>query len=494
MYQYVLFDLDGTLTDPKEGITKSVQHALKAFGIEEKNLDKLEPFIGPPLRDSFREFYGIDGEDTEKAVKVFRERFEAKGINENKIYPGMAQMLRRLRERGIVLAIASSKPQEFVHIVLRNFEIEDCFDVIVGSEKDGKRDTKSEVLEEALARLCKKEGRHFRKEKTLMVGDRKFDAEAASELGIACAAVTYGYAPEGELEKCAPAYMADSVEELEEIITGEKGYLRYRQKNAFSKTLEILAPVLLYWIVQMIVYNGLYLLIGRCFPDLAGNKEQLSVYLNGAAAIGTWPLLARFYAKSYDGDTSHVITGRNRKRLKRDGVLVAAYAVALGLGMNMLIAYFKITAMSENYQQVAGQQYSVSLPVGLAIFGLLTPFTEELLFRGVIYNRIRKYFPVTLSMLLSGLLFGCFHGNIVQMMYATVMGVAMTLVYEYYGRFLAAPVLFHCCANIVVYTMTKSNVFAPGGGPVLYGIALIAVAAGITCWYIKGFQKKIRRR
>ncbi|MBE5882470.1 MAG: CPBP family intramembrane metalloprotease [Lachnospiraceae bacterium] len=493
-YQYVLFDLDGTLTDPKEGITKCVQHALKSFGIEEKNLDNLEPFIGPPLRDSFRDFYGIDGEDTERAVKVFRERFETIGITENKIYPGVSRMLRELKDRGVMLAIASSKPQEFVHTVLKNFEIEDCFTVIVGSEKDGTRDTKIEVLTEALGQLKKKAGRRFKAEKALMVGDRKFDVESAQQLGIASAAVSYGYAPEGELEQCNPTYMADGVEELTEIITGEKSYIRYRSKNAFSKTFEILLPLLIFWAVELLVYNVLYLVVGRYVPSFAEDERQLSVWLNAATAVATWPVLAGLYKRSYDGDISEVITRRHRKLLKRDSVLVIAYAVALGLGLNMVVAHFRIASMSAGYEQVAGTQYSVPLAVGLVIYGVLTPFTEELIFRGVIYNRIRKYFPVPVTIFLSGLIFGCYHGNVVQMIYALIMGMVISMIYEHYGRLLMAPVLFHCSANVVVYILSKGSVFAKGNAPILYAVALLAVAAGISCWYITCFQRKMKRR
>lgn len=494
MYRYVLFDLDGTITDPKEGITKSVRYALKSFDIEENNLDKLEPFIGPPLRDSFRDFYGIDGEDTEKAVAVFRERFEKTGINENQIYPGMAPLLRGLKERGVMLAIASSKPQEFVHIVLRNFGIEDCFSVIVGCEKDGTRDTKIEVLTEALLQLKKKAGRRFDSGKTIMVGDRKFDVEAAKQMGIASAAVTYGYAPEGELEACGPDYMADSVEQLEEIITGEKAYFKYRTKNAFAKTVEILLPLLLYWLVQLIVYNALYLMIGRFVPVWAENSNKLNVWLNAAAAIGSWPLLIKLYNKSYSGDTSHVITRRNRAVLKRDSVLVAAYAVAMGLGLNILVAYFKLAGMSGAYEQVAGIQYSVSLAAGLFVFGILTPLTEEIIFRGIIYNRIRKYFPVSVAIVVSALIFGCYHGNVVQMIYAMMMGLGLAVVYERYGRLLAAPVLFHCAANMVVYVLSKGNAFSGGDNSLLYGIVLLIVAAAISFKFVRDLLKKRNRR
>nr|MBQ8252573.1 HAD hydrolase-like protein [Lachnospiraceae bacterium] len=493
MYHYILFDLDGTLTDPKEGITKSAQYALQSFGIKENNLDKLEPFIGPPLRDSFRDFYGIDGEDTERAVAKFRERFETTGIRENQIYPGIYDLLHELKEKGCMLAIASSKPQEFVHIVLKNFDIEDCFSVIVGSEKDGVRDKKIEVLEEALSQLRKKAGRRFKERRTLMVGDRKFDVEAAKELGVDSVAVTYGYAPDGELEACRPTYMADSASQLFEIITGEKSYYRYKDKRAFQKTCEILLPLLVYWAVQLIVYNGLYVLIGRVFPGVFANRSQLSVWLNAFAAVASWPVLAGFYRTSAEGDTSHVITRRKRNRFKRDFVLVIAYAVALGMGLNILVAHFRVAELSESYVQVAGSQYSVPLLVGLVIYGVLTPFTEELLFRGVIYNRIRKYFPVPLAIALSAVIFGCYHGNLIQMVYAIVMGLALSLLYEYYDRLLAAPVLFHSSANAIVYLMTKGNAFGEKG-PVLYGLVLLAVAAGLSAWYIKCFQKKMKRR
>ncbi len=150
MFQYILFDLDGTLTDPKIGITSSVQYALRALGIEEPSLDKLEPFIGPPLADSFREFYGLDEEQTAAAVEKYRERFKDQGIYENEIYPGIAEMLAALKAGGKTLAIASSKPTPFVERILDYFEIRTYFDHIAGSNLDGTHSRKEEVVEEAL--------------------------------------------------------------------------------------------------------------------------------------------------------------------------------------------------------------------------------------------------------------------------------------------------------------------------------------------------------
>lgn len=224
MYQYILFDLDGTLTDPKIGITTCVQYALHKLGIEEPDLDKLEPFIGPPLRDSFRDFYDMDEEKAGQAAAYYRERFSTVGLFENEVYPGIPQMLKELKKDGKKLAIASSKPTVFVKRILEHFEIFQYFDVIVGSELDGTRSRKEEVVEEALrqllpeneyAGLCKgtaalTESNHA----VVMVGDRRFDIEGAKEHGIASIGVEYGYAEAGELGQTGADIIVETVEEL----------------------------------------------------------------------------------------------------------------------------------------------------------------------------------------------------------------------------------------------------------------------------------------
>ncbi len=214
MYQYILFDLDGTLTDPKIGITSCVQYALHKLGIEEPDLDELEPFIGPPLTDSFREFYGFDDETVQQAVIYYRERFSTVGLFENDIYPGIAQMLERLKQAGRRLAVASSKPTVFVKQILEHFEILSYFDVVVGSELDGTRVKKEEVVEEALRQLlCDGNGHDI-----VMVGDRKFDVEGAKAYGIDSIGVAYGYAACGELEEAGADVIVDTVEELEKAL------------------------------------------------------------------------------------------------------------------------------------------------------------------------------------------------------------------------------------------------------------------------------------
>ena len=219
MFEYILFDLDGTLTDPKIGITSSVQYALRAFGIDEPNLDKLEPFIGPPLSDSFMEFYGFTPEQANAAIEKYRERFDHQGIYENEMYEGIDKMLSKLKESGKMLAIASSKPTPLVIRVLEHFHIKEYFDYIVGSELDGRRGKKEEVVEEALRLMVPKTlGTQERKARVAMVGDRKFDVEGAKAHGLTSVGVSFGYAPSGELKAAGADYIVDTVLELEAIL------------------------------------------------------------------------------------------------------------------------------------------------------------------------------------------------------------------------------------------------------------------------------------
>lgn len=213
MISHLLFDLDGTLTNPKEGITKCVQYALHAFGIEEPDLEKLVPFIGPPLRQSFMEFYGFSEEDAIKAVDSYRERFSTIGLFENFPYPGIAAMLQKLQAQGKILAVASSKPTVFVHQILEKFELAQYFTVIEGSNMDGSRVDKKEVIAEVLQQLGNPPA-----DQLLMIGDRKFDVIGAREIGFACVGVRFGFAAPGELEDSGAIYVAETVQELQEYL------------------------------------------------------------------------------------------------------------------------------------------------------------------------------------------------------------------------------------------------------------------------------------
>ncbi len=211
MRTILLFDLDGTLTDSGRGIMNSVSYALAKFGIRESDPAKLRRFVGPPLKESFLNFYGFSEEEGERAVAVYREYFTEKGIKENKLYPGIREGLTALKEKGFRLGIASSKPEVFVEQIARDFQITEYFDVMAGSLLDGGRTDKAQVIEEALRRLG------AFPEQTVMVGDREHDVKGAARLGIPCAGAVYGYGSREELVQAGARWL------LEE--PGEIGYL-----------------------------------------------------------------------------------------------------------------------------------------------------------------------------------------------------------------------------------------------------------------------------
>lgn len=213
MYRYILFDLDGTLTDPKEGITRCVQYALRYFGIEADTEDLVD-FIGPPLLESFQKYYHLDDEQGHMALKKYRERFSDIGIFENGVYPGIQELLAELKEQGRKIALATSKPGVYAERILERYKLLPYFDVVVGSELDGRRTDKGEVITEAFRQL---QIQDEHKQEVLMIGDRLHDMIGAGKNQIDKLGVYYGYAHEGELEEAGADYIVHTVEELTEF-------------------------------------------------------------------------------------------------------------------------------------------------------------------------------------------------------------------------------------------------------------------------------------
>ena len=214
MYDILLFDLDGTLTDPKLGITSCVQYALSFFGINEPDRDKLISFIGPPLKTSFMGIYSMNEEDADEAVRRYRERFSTVGMYENKVFSGVHELLSALKAKGKKLGIATSKPIEFTEKILCHFKLDEYFDEVVGARLDGKSlGEKSEIIAEAINRFGED-----KKSQMIMIGDREMDILGAKENGIASIGVKFGYAEAYELEKAGADYIADTMDKLQELL------------------------------------------------------------------------------------------------------------------------------------------------------------------------------------------------------------------------------------------------------------------------------------
>ena len=213
MYRYIFFDLDGTLTDSKEGVIKSARYAIEKMGWPQPSDDTMLKFVGPPLVDSFMEHCGATRAQAEEAVELYRERYTPIGLFENAAAEGAAELLARLREKGYKTALASSKPEVMCVTVCDHFGFTPHLDVISGSPLHGDY-TKADVIRAAMARLGLESA-----EGILMVGDRKYDVLGAAECGIPCVGLTlFGYAEEGELEIAGAADTVATLEELETYI------------------------------------------------------------------------------------------------------------------------------------------------------------------------------------------------------------------------------------------------------------------------------------
>ena len=213
-YEVVLFDLDGTLTDPGIGITNSVAYALEKYNIHIKEREELYRFIGPPLVDSFQNFYGFSDEQALEAVEYYREYYQDKGIFENYVYDGIPDLLETLRARGKRLIVATSKPEEFAKRIIKHYDLGKYFSYVAGATMDNQtRITKAAVIRYALD-TCQIE----QTEKVVMVGGRKHDVLGAAQWGIDTIGVLYGYGDREELEAAGARYIADTVEQIAGII------------------------------------------------------------------------------------------------------------------------------------------------------------------------------------------------------------------------------------------------------------------------------------
>ncbi|MCR5250472.1 MAG: HAD hydrolase-like protein [Lachnospiraceae bacterium] len=480
MYKYVLFDLDGTLTDPKLGICRSVQHALEKSGLEVPGIDELTPFIGPPLKDSFRQFCGMNDEEAEQAVSYYRERFSEIGWKENEVYEGIPEMLEAAHAAGVRLAIASSKPTVFVERILKHFKLRRYFDVVVGSELDGTRSKKEEVVAEALKQLYtrfgKKEDERRCREATAMVGDRRFDIEGARSEGVDAIGVSYGYQEEGELAAAGADAIATDVAELRELLLGgEDAELRElrRKREEKERKLKVL-PVpdrsffrALYMIIPFAVYFLLHqgiLYLEAGLLDLGKQKapEWMSAHsaglslLAGALARGvTIILLYLIYRRR---EALHVLPLWRKKEVPRKLALIIVAGISLSAILNVVLTGLaeRIVPMiygdeaAKKILERAAYDKSVPLLAGILLYVILAPLLEELVFRGLLLARMRRVFSAKLCIVLTALFFGFYHGNILQGVYAFLMGLFLGhLAVKEDG--LLAPLLFHMTANAFIF-------------------------------------------
>lgn len=212
-YNYLLFDLDGTITDSATGITRCVEYALNYFGIQVSDLHDLLPFIGPPLLDSFKEFYHFTDEQAVIATEKYRERYKDKGIYENELYPGIEELLAQARQNGKTVILATSKPEIFARRILDYFKLSDYFSFIAGSGLDGSLHTKTDVINYIL-----QSNKIADLSSVVMIGDRKHDIIGAKNAGIDSIGVLYGFGDYDELSEAGATHIVKDIAELRNLL------------------------------------------------------------------------------------------------------------------------------------------------------------------------------------------------------------------------------------------------------------------------------------
>ncbi len=209
MYDILLFDLDGTLTDPGEGITNSVAYALNKFGITVEDRKELYNFIGPPLIDSFMKYYSMSYDDGLKAVEYYREYFSVTGIFENTMFDGIPKLLEQIKKSGRIVSLATSKPEQYAVRILEHFNLTKYFDFVGAATMDESRSKKADVIKYTLDCLGVVD-----KPKVVMIGDRHHDIEGANQNGLDSIGVLFGYGDREELEDAGATYIAENIYDI----------------------------------------------------------------------------------------------------------------------------------------------------------------------------------------------------------------------------------------------------------------------------------------
>lgn len=538
MSQVILFDLDGTLTESGEGIINCVQYALEKLGKKEEHPENLQCFIGPPLKEQFMKYAGLSEEEGEKAVVYYRERYTTTGIFENRLYPKIPELLELLKINNKILAVASSKPEVYVKQILEHFQIADYFTAIVGSELDGRRTEKAEVIEEALRRMHLEEER----DKVLMVGDRSHDVQGAISCGLQCIGVAYGYGSREELEKAGAVYIADSVEDLgilaspydeettenvesvRNIIPDREKVKKYeipetrklekeekempepakkKEKFRYSTAGQIwrlIYPFLIHYGATLLATIALYLVYliqAGGLQETASAGQRLinsTLYVTLIGDLTAAMILYLFYRK----DQMHRkegFSGTGKAFVWAPPVIwfsVIILAIATGQFLNDLINGLHLNDLFTGYSEVSEQAFS-GQPVGLMILvvGIIGPICEELMFRGIVFHRLKDWVKPQAAIAISALLFGIYHGNVVQFFYATCMGVMLAVIYDKTGT-LWISIVAHIAANL--WSLFGSSFWSslwqqiPAG--MLCGVMIEILLCVIPTYWLFGYKRK----
>ncbi len=557
MSQVILFDLDGTLTESGEGIIKSVEYALEKLGVTENDPENLKRYVGPPLKESFMKFSGLNEEQAEQGIGYYRERYTKVGMFENRLYPQIPELLEVLKINDKILGVASSKPEIFVNQILEHFGIAQYFQVIVGSELDGRRSKKEEVIEEALLRLHMQTER----DKVLMVGDKEQDVNGARSCGLQCIGVAYGYGTREELSQAGAVYIADTVEDLgilaspnDEETTEHVESVRKNSKNRWERkgvsrrkkeekqnrtkadekaehqwgedaikesdsgSNRPIHPVMQIWrvIYPILIHLGISMAVSIAFSmffiwkvisgtDISNNYDVVE-------KINSSTLYQLILTSVLSGVITFFLYRKDQQRRKA-GFLgqgedfvwsppviwfsVIILAIAGSQMLNDLILVFRLNEIFPYYSQMTDDTMT-GQPVWLLFLtvGLLAPAAEELIFRGLVFRRMKDFMNPWAAIILSALLFGIYHGNMIQFLYASLMGILLAVIYHRTGT-LWTSILAHVVANL--WSLFGNSWWSSMWAKIPFGFILGFVIELLLCvipvyWIFADRRKSNRKR
>jgi len=469
LWRTILFDLDGTLTDSSEGMVRSVLYALNTVGRTENDVRSLRRYIGPPLRQAFKEFAGLTEEEADRAAAAYREYYAREGMYIASVYPMVPEMLYALKRAGMTLGVVTSKETAQAVRTLQQLRLAQCFDVIIGCRPEETNVSRGALIEEALTVL----GKQYTRGEVVYVGDRFYDMEAAKGAGIAAAGAAYGYGSAGELAHSGADCIAQNAAELTRLLMGSGQTARMGNAGApmtsGQRFLQILIPLLIWFAITNIVsaiggavYGAIkvaeYAAAGKDVTNAAQaiieemmttDFNVLNMILSGVANLVVIPVMLAVYKK----DTFRITGRRTSLRAeKKPGAVNSLTALFMGLGISIVVnIIIAMTPIAQWMYEMNPSRYDMldSLPVWamFIVTCLLAPVAEELLFRAVIFRRMRQFTGYMTAAFVSAALFGIVHFDVVTGIAAFIIGVIMAMLYEYTGSIFTS-MFFHFGFNI----------------------------------------------
>ena len=516
MWRTILFDLDGTLVDTSEGMIRSVQYALGTVGKTETDGRVLRRYLGPPLSEAFREFASLSEEEAEQAVSAYRSYYQSQGMYIAASYPMVREMLYALKRAGMTLGVVTSKETAEAVRTLQDLQLAQCFDVIMGC-RPGETDVpKGALIEQALTVL----GRQYVRGEVVFVGDRFYDMQAARGAGISAVGVSYGYGTAEELISSGAECVADNINVLARLLLSGGQIVRQKRADAplsfGQKLLQIMVPILI-WIaisnsisaiggaVYGVIKVGQYASSGQ---DIAGAGQsilqelmntdilKLNMILSAVSNLIVIPVMFAFYKKDIFRATGRKTSLRAEKK---PGVGNTLLAFAMGLGISITInIIIAMTPIAEWMYEVNPDRYDMlgSLPVwaSFIVTCLLAPVAEELIFRAMVFRRMRRFTGYMTAAVVSAALFGIVHLDVVTGIAAFIIGIIMAMLYEYTGSIFTS-MFFHFGFNlysVLIELLPLDSMSEEQQTMVLIGLLAAGVIAAVVSMFV--FMKKNRNQ